>query len=555
MNYLLFPCVYGISGYFANKKTSCVLTRSGNYKLQEEKHRAFFNIYNVIFIRGIFYLISGFFIIFFGLFEFEKIYSQNSSNALKKAENSLNISSKTLFIFCIIIISLITSLIVLGFVPIKLSQILLNNSNNMLLRKVLTGAIKLVLLYVIFLTLRLLPAFNEYIKFNGAIESKGGEKVNYLTFFVSSCFVSTFALAFLGMSATVWYFFLVNICITVFCFGIVYEVFVLSSTFVWIKSLFLPFKILVYKNPSQNETKCVNIVLSEINLNSNKRDKAKVSEQESVSFSECFVNAKDILQKANKYESSDLDFIFAEVLNKNRAEIKLIKSISSADYKKILNAVKRRANGEPITKIFNHANFYGLDFYVNNNVLSPRQDTERLVETALKHCNKKTRVLDIGAGSGAISVCIAKFSGASVTAVDIDDKALQVAQKNALANGVKINFKKSDIYSALKKEKFNIIVSNPPYIPSGDIDGLDEEVKNYDPLISLDGGDDGLHFYRKIIEGATKYLVDGGMIFLEVGIGQAKDVKKLLQKNFKDIRIVKDYNKIDRVVYGKMNSE
>ena len=143
-----------------------------------------------------------------------------------------------------------------------------------------------------------------------------------------------------------------------------------------------------------------------------------------------------------------------------------------------------------------------------------------------------------------------------MVAVDIDPKALEVASKNAKDNGVKIDFKISDIYSALKKEKFDIIVSNPPYIPSEEIDSLDEEVKKHDPLLALDGGDDGLDFYKKIIDGATEHLNKNGMIFFEVGINQASSVKKLLQKYFKDIRIVKDYNKIDRVVYGTiMNSE
>ena len=134
------------------------------------------------------------------------------------------------------------------------------------------------------------------------------------------------------------------------------------------------------------------------------------------------------------------------------------------------------------------------------------------------------------------------------------DEAIAVAKENARNNGVNVTFKKSDLFSNISKlGKFDIIVSNPPYIPSADIEQLEEEVKNYDPLLALDGGVTGLDFYTKIIECAPTYLTNNGKIFFEIGINQAKDVKKLLQKNFKDIRIVKDYNKIDRVVVATCN--
>ena len=550
MKYLLFPCVYGISGYCDNIKISCILTKAGRYKLVSQNHKSIVAKLNIFFVRGIVFLISGLFYIFEGLFEFDKIYNEKQSKTIKKIQNSLNISAKTIFNFFIILLSLILSMFILGYLPIKICEIIILNSTNILAKRLISAVIKIILLYLIFLFIKLLPPVAQYYKFNGAILNLKKEKVNFILFWVSSSFVATIVLAIFGLTANYWYFFIVNALITILCFALMYEVFVLSNKFKWIKFVFYPFYYLIYKNPSQNETKCVNIVLSEINLNSKQRNNQKVDEESKIPFSEAYVTAKDILQKANKYEASDLDFIFCEVLKKNRAEIKLVKYIKAEDYKIILRVAKRRAAGEPITKIFNHANFYGFDFYVNKDVLSPRQDTERLVETVLKFCDKQKKVLDIGTGSGAIAVSIVKLTGAKVVAVDIDTKALEVASKNAKDNGVKITFKNSDIYSALKKERFDIIVSNPPYIPSDDIDGLDEEVKKHDPLLALDGGDDGLDFYRKIIDGAIEHLNKNGMIFFEVGINQASSVKKLLQKNFKDIRIVKDYNKIDRVVYG-----
>ncbi|MBQ9786480.1 MAG: peptide chain release factor N(5)-glutamine methyltransferase, partial [Clostridia bacterium] len=259
--------------------------------------------------------------------------------------------------------------------------------------------------------------------------------------------------------------------------------------------------------------------------------------EDKISFSEAYVTAKEKLENKNKYEQSDLDFIFCEVLNRNRAEIKLVKEISKTDYKKILKAVERRANGEPVTKIFGRANFYGLNFIVNKNVLSPRMDTEILVEQVIKNCNKNFKVLDVGTGSGAIAITIAKETGACVTALDISEEALKVAKQNAKLNGVSVIFKKSNLFNNISKlSKFDIIVSNPPYIPSQDIPQLDDEVKKHDPIIALDGGVSGLDFYEKIINEAPKKLKSNGKIFFEVGIYQAKDVKKLLQKNFKDIR-------------------
>ena len=284
-----------------------------------------------------------------------------------------------------------------------------------------------------------------------------------------------------------------------------------------------------------------------------KKESMETKEQNEMRFSEAYVNLKEKLEKANKYEKSDLDFIFCEILGKNRAELKITKTISKNNYKNAARAVDRRCNGEPITKIFEHANFYGLNFKVTKDVLSPRMETEILVEQVINECTTKTKVLDIGTGSGAIAITIAKIKRAKVVAIDISEKALSVATQNAKLNEVIVTFKKADVMAGLKGyKKFDIIVSNPPYIPSADIEVLDDEVKKFDPIIALDGGKLGLDFYEKIIEDAPKILNKHGKVFFEIGIGQSKDLKKLLQKNFKDIRIVKDYNKIERVVIATL---
>ena len=540
------PCIYGVISYYSNKRLTCTINSSGKYKLSENKYKLKFKLFNVFFLRGILYLLYGFVFLINGLFLGE---NENSvSKTFKKAEKSLNISAKSIFYFCLTVLSLFFAILILGVLPLSIGTNILGDSTNILARRVVVCLFKIVILYLIFLTLKYIPSFNQYYKFNTAVAKESDERVNFLSFLIFSLFLSIIVLSLFGLSLYVWYFFIINALLAIFCFSLSYELFVLSNHFIWIKNIFTPFIWLVNKKPSQKELKCVRIIKSEMNLTL--KGNTILENDKDMSFSEAYINAKEVLQKSGKFEKSDLDFIFAEVLNKNRAEIKLIKSISKEDYNKIIKICQRRAGGEPISKIFKSANFYGLDFIVTKDVLSPRMDTERLVEMVLKYCNSKTKILDIGTGSGVIAVTIAKKIGAKVTAIDISEQALEVAKKNAEKNGVKISFKKSDIFSSLKKEKFDIIVSNPPYIPSEDICSLDDEVKKYDPLCALDGGDDGLEFYRKIIGGAPNHLSKNGMIFFEVGVGQAEDVKNLLQKNFKDIKIIKDYNRIDRVVYG-----
>ena len=163
-------------------------------------------------------------------------------------------------------------------------------------------------------------------------------------------------------------------------------------------------------------------------------------------------------------------------------------------------------------------------------------------------------MLDVGTGSGAIAVAIAKNSEANVTALDVSRYALQTAEANAKKNGVKIDFIQSDLFENLKKrKKFDIIVSNPPYIPTKDIAKLDANVRECDPKIALDGGEDGLNFYREITENAARHLNKNGYLFYEIGKGQAGAVRKIMRDNgFKEIKTVKDYNKIERIVYGRL---
>lgn len=230
------------------------------------------------------------------------------------------------------------------------------------------------------------------------------------------------------------------------------------------------------------------------------------------------------------------------------------KELSENIFERYKGLLDLRKDGMPYQYIVGKKHFMGLIFKVSPNVLIPRNDTEVLVEEVLKRLQKNDVVLDIGTGSGAIAVSIAKYKDVKVYAVDISDDALSVARDNAYENGVldKIVFLKSDLFSSVPKDvKFDVIVSNPPYIRSGDIDKLQEEVKK-EPKIALDGGEDGLLFYRKIVRDSKEYIKSSGIIAFEVGYDEAGDVSRiLLDGGYGNIEIVKDLQGIDRVVLGK----
>lgn len=275
--------------------------------------------------------------------------------------------------------------------------------------------------------------------------------------------------------------------------------------------------------------------------------------KKNISLSFVFAEMKN--KKTDNIEQSDIDWIVGTVLNKNRAEIKLVKEISKKQYKCIMKAYKKRLKGEPLSNIFGFVDFYGLKIKVNKNVLSPRMETEILVEEVLNKMQgkKKVSILDMCTGSGAIAIALAKNSKAEITGVDISKKALKVAKENAEKNNANVEFILSDLFNGLKKEKkYDIIVSNPPYIKSKDVLTLDDEVKKYDPILALDGGDDGLIFYRKIINKSKEFLSKEGMIFFEIGEDQRKDIEEMFKdEGFIEINIVKDYNKIERIIYGR----
>lgn len=223
--------------------------------------------------------------------------------------------------------------------------------------------------------------------------------------------------------------------------------------------------------------------------------------------------------------------------------------------KKIELMLRRRLNKEPIDKILGQREFYKYVFFVNKDVLSPRPDTEVLVEKALQYLasNPNANILDLGTGSGCIiETLLAECPTARGTAVDISSAALRVAQRNAQNLGIvgRLTFLQQNWFEKSFKldEKFDLVVSNPPYIPSGDIVSLDESVKSYDPLVALDGGMDGLASYRRIARLSLELLKDGGYILLEVGQGQSREVMRIFAEFLQPVAILRDLAGIERCV-------
>lgn len=218
-----------------------------------------------------------------------------------------------------------------------------------------------------------------------------------------------------------------------------------------------------------------------------------------------------------------------------------------------INSIKKISTGIPIQYITNNQEFMNLNFYVDENVLIPQPDTETLVEEVInEYKEKKCEILDLCTGSGAIAISLAKYINESnIVASDISMKALQIAKLNAEKNLVrkKIEFIESDMFNKIYKDDFDIIVSNPPYIKTKVIEELDKQVKN-EPYIALDGGADGLKFYKIIIENAYKYIKNEGKVFLEIGYDQKNELINLFRENnhYENIYSKKDLGGNDRII-------
>lgn len=275
---------------------------------------------------------------------------------------------------------------------------------------------------------------------------------------------------------------------------------------------------------------------------------------EAINLSTQFLGNKDI-----ESPRINAEILLAHTLNCRRIDLYLSydRPLGEEEINIYREFIRRRSKSEPLQYITGKVEFYGLEFKVNSSVLIPRQETEILIETILNTTKKdeKIKVLDIGTGSGNIAVSLAKhLPSAEIVTIDNSEPALKTAKVNSELNNVseRIKFIRMDINSDEQiNEIFDIVVSNPPYIPGEEFPGLKDELKIYEPKTALTDFSDGLSYFRIISSKSRKLLRTNGKIFFEIGQGQSEDVKNILsENNFSEISAVKDYLRIDRVISG-----
>ena len=567
MDKFILPLGNGVGMYECDKLCVSIVDSSGDKKVGGKVVKPIKKSFKIPFIRGLTYFFRGLslYISSFVLAQELEDRPENEKNKSFKIAGKINIASSYFVMLAILLSAFLFGFLAFGFFPSFIYSKIFPLNTEYYFRSFMIALIRFSLLYSFFAILRFLPLMSSLYSFNGAgnfcLVGKNDvlparlSPVNFLNFLLNIFLFSTFVISLVAINVHWSVNFLLNALIFFAIIPCVYEWLLLCNKnrqgWLGIISIFTNWLVSARANTTHSEV----IRVAQLELQ-NYCDFAK-TEKGMVSMSSLYAEMTTKLKASDKYEESDIDWIIGTVLNKNRAEVKLERCVSQKDAREILRACERRAKGEPLSNIFGWVEFYGLRFDVNKKVLSPRMETEILVEQVLKKIEEfdAEHVLDLCTGSGAIAVTLAKFSKAKIYASDISKQALAVAEGNARKNGVKVEFTQSDLMKSLKKgRKYDIIISNPPYIKRGDLEKLDIEVKKYDPRLALDGGEDGLDFYRVIIEDAKKKLNKKGWLFFEVGKGQGEEVTALMQNSgYESVQAGKDYNKIERVIYGRIS--
>ncbi|MDY3658184.1 MAG: peptide chain release factor N(5)-glutamine methyltransferase [Lachnospiraceae bacterium] len=278
-----------------------------------------------------------------------------------------------------------------------------------------------------------------------------------------------------------------------------------------------------------------------------------------MTYRECYEQGCRTLQAAGIEEAAlDARLLLEAVCGTDRNDLLVHgeQQVAPEAEEKYLNWIRQRAEHIPLQQLTGEQGFMGLTFNVNEHVLIPRQDTEILVEEVLKELHDGMRVLDMCTGSGCILLSLLHYSNdCEGLGVDLSAEALEVAGRNVLKvltpeKAEHAHFLQSDLFEKVEG-KFEIIVSNPPYIASAEVEKLMPEVRDHEPRMALDGTEDGLYFYRRIIEEAGKHLVSSGMLFFEIGYDQGQAVSELMRtEGYCEVQVVQDYAGLDRVVLG-----
>ncbi len=562
---IFFPVVKGTAVTHNSNRALANINSKGKIDIISFKDKKKFIGIKIPFIRGLSVLLFGLYFFVSSLTRSQMVLGKEKEDFEEKIAKKLKVSKSIVMITICGIVGAIIGLLGLILIPFFFFSMLRDNGLSLYLVAFIMGVIRVSLLLLVLISIRYIPSIRQFYRNNSAGNlakaSYYNKKIdsyylstNFINFIVCGFFLTFFVVSFIVAEINYIYKIFINIALTLASFSIIYEYLKLLEykNNLISKILIYPVAYLTSEKPTQTEREIAFSALNEVVLMCENEERifGNLSDQ-GYAFSVVYSEVKERLNQAGIYDVAETDWLIARTLNKNRNEIKLLTKITDEDYRKIKNVLAKREKRIPLSKIFNEVNFYGRSFYVDKNVLSPRPETELLVEEALKEIKKikkNVKILDLMTGSGVIAVSIACESSSLVYASDISKSALDIAKKNAKKNNVKIKFIESDIFKNFKKEKFDLIISNPPYIPSSEIMTLEDEVKKYDPIISLDGGEDGLFFYKELAENSDKYLNTNGILILEIGYNQADSVKKMLQKKFKNIKIKKDYEGNNRII-------
>lgn len=276
-----------------------------------------------------------------------------------------------------------------------------------------------------------------------------------------------------------------------------------------------------------------------------------------MNYKDCYENGwKRLLEAGIEEAALDARLLLEQICGTDRNTLLVHgdREISAQEQRAYEEAIERRSQRIPLQQITGSQEFMGLTYQVNEHVLVPRQDTEILVEEVLRELMDGMKILDLCTGSGCILISLLHYSnGCEGVGIDISPDALAVARRNAavlLGTDKNYSFWESDLFAQVEG-RFDVIVSNPPYICHGEIENLMPEVRDYEPMLALDGGEDGLDYYRRIVAESPAYLNGGGRLYLEIGCDQGDAVQKLLlEKGFREVNVVQDYAGLDRVVSG-----
>lgn len=566
-----FPTYNGVSQFEGKLVTTSIVDRQGNKRIGSEPTKNKVIFLDIIFLRGLQFFIFGLIALISAFKRGESLqFSKQESTKFDKISQKMNIATGYLQLTTTLIVAFILSFIFLFFLPNKLIALISNEWTSEFVYGALLAAMRIAIVYGFFVLLRFFPLIQDLYKFNGACNEAMNNQVNaapnkkshhyplnYLNYLVFTLCIASFVVSLWQISANFWLNSLFKLGLFLACIALTYEILWLVNLckVKWIRDFIMITSPLVSVRPSLTQEEIIRTLILEHQYF--KKESVKLKENE-MAMSALMSEIQTKLMAQERYDKSDVEWIIATILNKNREEAKLVRTVSLKEARDILRAADRRAKGEPLSSIFGFVDFYGYKIDINKKVLSPRMETEILVEQTLKCANefKKPIICDLCTGSGAIAIVLAKKLEAKIYALDISKPALMTAEQNAKKHDAKIDFVQSDLFSSLKKsKKFDIIVSNPPYIPTKEIEKLSIEVKKYDPKLALDGGEDGMDFYLRICKESMQRLNSEGYLLLEVGQGQAAEVKSILKDNgFIDIKVLKDYNGIERVVYGRTSN-